>query len=75
MLPRCPFPSWEGQPRQLTGINRIALKEGRPGDRTGPSGRVSYARRRRSALVTTETELKLIATAAMTGESRMPKAG
>ena len=34
-----------------------------------------HAFRSRSALMTTETELKLIATAAMMGESRMPKKG
>lgn len=36
---------------------------------------ILHARRRRSALLTTETELSDIAAAAMSGESKMPKDG
>jgi hypothetical protein len=40
-----------------------------------PLSQVRQAFLNRSAFVTTETELRLIATAAMTGERRMPKKG
>ncbi len=50
--------------------------------RAGPRQEPTHARRcqmrtrlSRSALPTTDTELRLIAAAAMTGESRMPKNG
>jgi hypothetical protein len=42
---------------------------------SGPGYSASLTRRRRKALVITDTELKLIAAAAMIGESRMPNAG
>lgn len=40
-----------------------------------PSCQVIFIRRKRRALLTTETEERLMAAAAMIGESRMPKKG
>ena len=57
---------------QVGGLCPVPIARRTPGELLAQS---SDAWRRRSALLMTETELKLIAAAAIIGLSRMPKTG
>ena len=64
-----------GCPLRLTRRDRVAAEHLVKSVGKMDSSHRTYARRSRSALKTTDTELRLMATAANIGESNTPKAG